>query len=88
MFLNFGAGEPGVAARATRESDKKRKYKSETDILVEVANRLGKIRELAGKSRDESLLYFLDMTMFHICELIRSASRQSPIRHSQEIESH
>jgi len=88
MLLNFGGPEPRFAARATRASDKESKYKSKMDILVDVADRLGKIRELAGKSRDECLLYFLDMTMLHVCESIRSASRQGAVQHSQEVEGH
>ena len=58
-------------------TDSQRKVSSEGDILVEVANSLGKIREVAQGSRDRTLLYFIDMAIFQACKSLCSVCRPS-----------
>ena len=59
------------------DADCQHEIGSEGDILVEVADALGKIREVAQRSRDRALLYFIDMAIFQACESLCSVSRSS-----------
>ena len=53
---------------AGSDADNQHEVRSEGDILVEVGDALGKIREIAQESRDKMLLYFIDMAIFQACE--------------------
>ena len=47
---------------------------SPTDTLVAVAEQLRKVRNVAESSGDRMLLYFIDMTILHVCESICAVS--------------
>jgi len=57
------------------DADNRYKGNSEGDILAEVADALGKIREVAQGSRDRMLLYFIDMAIFQACDCLCSDLR-------------
>ena len=42
------------------------------DCLVEVAKKLEEARTLAEACSDRALLYFLDMTIVHVCDSLES----------------
>jgi hypothetical protein len=50
------------------------KMNSPTDTLVAVAEQLRKVRNFAESSGDRMLLYFIDMTILHVCESICAIS--------------
>jgi hypothetical protein len=41
---------------------------TETDCLVEVAKKLREARALGESCSDRALLYFIDMTIVHVCD--------------------
>jgi len=54
------------------DTDNRHNGRSEPELLVEVGDALGKVREVAEGSRDRMLLYFIDMAIFQVCESLRS----------------
>ena len=42
------------------------------DCLIEVAKTLREARSLAERSSDRALLYFIDMTIAHVCDSLNS----------------
>ena len=48
---------------------------TKVDCLIEVAKKLKEARILGEACSDRALLYFIDMTIVHVCELSRLASR-------------
>src|SRR5260370_37387661 len=46
------------------------KTRSEADILLEVNHRLQRIRQIAQMSRDRAMLYFIDMAILHVGEML------------------
>ena len=44
------------------------------DCLIEVAKKLREARALAEKSSDRALLYFIDMTIAHVCDSLDTRS--------------
>ena len=49
---------------------------TETDCLVEVAKKLREARALGEGCSDRALLYFIDMTIVHVCDSL--GSRPNP----------
>ena len=49
---------------------------TKNDCLLEVAKRLKEARILAEACSDRALLYFLDMTIVHVCDTL--GSHQEP----------
>ena len=45
---------------------------TETDCLIEVAKKLKEARILGETCSDRALLYFIDMTIVHVCDLLGS----------------
>ena len=49
------------------------------DCLIEVAKTLREARSFAERSSDRALLYFIDMTIAHVCDfLIRTRTATAP----------
>ncbi len=44
------------------------------DCLIEVANKLREARALGERCSDRALLYFIDMTIAHVCDSLNSRS--------------
>ena len=44
------------------------------DCLIEVARKLREARALGERSSDRALLYFLDMTIAHVCDSLDACS--------------
>ena len=44
------------------------------DCLIEVAKKLREARALGERSQDRALLYFIDMTIAHVCDLLDACS--------------
>lgn len=42
------------------------------DCLIEVAKKLKEARTLGEACSDRALLYFIDMTIVHVCDFLRS----------------
>jgi hypothetical protein len=54
------------------------------DCLIEVAKKLREARSLAERSSDRALLYFIDMTLAHVCNSLdaRSESKGAEDKHA------
>jgi hypothetical protein len=48
---------------------------TETDCLVEVAKKLREARALGAACSDRALLYFIDMTIVHVCDSLGSGPK-------------
>ena len=75
--MSFQADTAAAQVEASDKNDRndietRHNGKSVPDILVEVGDALGKIREAAQGSRDRMLLYFIDMAIFQVCESLGS----------------
>ena len=44
------------------------------DCLIEVARKLREARALGERSSDRALLYFIDMTIAHVCDSLDACS--------------
>jgi hypothetical protein len=55
-----------------REQDK---VMTQIDCLVEVATKLREARILGEPCSDRALLYFIDMTIAHVCDSLDSQTR-------------
>jgi hypothetical protein len=44
------------------------------DCLIEVAKKLREVRSLGERSSDRALLYFIDMTLAHVCDSLDARS--------------
>ena len=44
------------------------------DCLIEVATKLREARALGERSSDRALLYFIDMTIAHVCDSLNARS--------------
>ena len=53
---------------------------TKVDCLIEVAKKLKEARTLGEACSDRALLYFIDMTIVHVCDSLgsRSDSRGAP----------
>jgi hypothetical protein len=45
---------------------------TKTDCLVEIAKKLREARTLGERCSDRALLYFIDMTIVHVCDSLGS----------------
>jgi hypothetical protein len=54
------------------------------DCLIEVAKKLREARSLAERSSDRALLYFIDMTLAHVCDSLdaRSETKGAKDKHA------
>ena len=71
------AASPGRTAQHLREQDN---AMTQIDCLFEVARKLKEARTLGEACSDRALLYFIDMTIVHVCDLLtprRGAQRRS-----------
>ena len=57
------------------------------DCLIEVAKKLREARSLAERSSDRALLYFIDMTLAHVCDSLdtRSETKGAEDKHASLI---
>jgi hypothetical protein len=66
------AAPPDGLSRQLREQNN---AMTETDCLVEVAKKLREARALGEACSDRALLYFIDMTIVHVCDSLGSRPR-------------
>ena len=54
------------------------------DCLIEVATKLREARALGERSSDRALVYFIDMTIAHVCDLLdaRSQTKAAEDKHA------
>jgi len=82
---DIAAAQLEAVAKDDREDlDNRHNRRSEPEILLEVGDALGKVREVAQGSRDGTLLYFIDMAIFQVCESLRSELSGRPSAFSAE----
>jgi hypothetical protein len=53
------------------------------DCLIEVAKKLKEARNLGERSSDRALLYFIDMTLAHVCDQLDAGSEAKGAEHNQ-----
>jgi hypothetical protein len=46
---------------------------TQTDCLIEIAKKLKEARNLGERCSDRALLYFIDMTIVHVCDSLTSS---------------
>jgi hypothetical protein len=61
----------GAAAALCQEQDS---TMTKIDCLIEVARKLREARALGERSSDRALLYFIDMTIAHVCDSLDACS--------------
>ena len=74
------AGRAGLMLQEPRERDK---TMTKVDCLIEVAKKLKEARILGEACSDRALLYFIDMTIVHVCDSLGSrpeSPRAAPAR--------
>ena len=49
------------------------------DCLIEVARKLREARVLGERSSDRALLYFIDMTIAHVCDSLDAYSKSKAV---------
>ena len=54
------------------------------DCLIEVARKLREARALGERSSDRALLYFLDMTVAHVCDSLDTRSETQGAKDKSE----
>jgi hypothetical protein len=64
------------ARRAAQDPRKRDNVMTKIDCLIEVAKKLKEARTLGEGCSDRALLYFIDMTIGHVCDSL-SPPRQS-----------
>ena len=63
------------ARRAPQERRKRDNIMTKTDCLIEVAKKLKEARTLGETCSDRALLYFIDMTIVHVCDALGDRQR-------------
>ena len=60
---------------------------TKVDCLIEVANKLREARALGERCSDRALLYFIDMTIAHVCDFLdlRSETKGAEDKHASRI---
>jgi hypothetical protein len=53
------------------------------DCLIEVAKKLKEARNLGERSSDRALLYFIDMTLAHVCDQLDARSEAKGAENNQ-----
>ena len=48
---------------------------TQIDCLIEVAKKLREARALGERSSDRALVYFIDMTIAHVCDSLDACSK-------------
>ena len=54
--------------RASQDPRKRDKVMTKIDCLIEVAKKLKEARTLGEACSDRALIYFIDMTIVHVCD--------------------
>ncbi len=57
-----------LARRAPRDAGKRDNAMTKIDCLIEVAKKLKEARMLGEACSDRALIYFIDMTIVHVCD--------------------
>ena len=78
-----GSGRRAVAAPIESQDSTMTKI----DCLIEVAKKLREARALGERSSDRALLYFIDMTLAHVCDSLdaRSETKGAEDNHASAI---
>jgi hypothetical protein len=60
---------------------------TQIDCLIEVAKKLREARALGERSSDRALVYFIDMTIAHVCDSLdaRSGTKGAKDNHASAI---
>ncbi len=76
MSLNFGESREQllIGEYQVYVEDLGRQARSQTDILMDVTNKLQEARLEARGLNDKLFLYFIDMAIFHACEMLTNQS--------------
>ena len=71
------------AGRTSHYLRKRDNAMTEADCLVEVAKKLKEARTLGEACSDRALLYFIDLTIVHVCDSLgsRHESEEAPATH-------
>jgi hypothetical protein len=64
------------AGRVSQYPRKRENVMTKIDALIEVAKKLKEARAVGEACSDRALLYFIDMTIVHVCDSL--GSRQQP----------
>ena len=64
-MMGLNGKQIGAAAARIESQDS---TMTEIDCLIEVAKKLREARALGERSSDRALLYFIDMTIAHVCD--------------------
>jgi hypothetical protein len=56
---------------------------SKIDCLIEVANKLREARALGERCSDRALVYFIDMTIAHVCDSLDARSEAQGAKDNQ-----
>ena len=66
--------------RTPHERPKRDSTMTRIDHLIEVAKKLTEARNLAERCSDRALLYFIDMTIAHVCDSLDSRTRDQRVQ--------
>jgi hypothetical protein len=82
--LGLTGNQTGAAAALCHEQDS---TMTKIDCLIEVARKLREARALGVRSSDRALLYFIDMTIAHVCDSLdaRPETKGAKDNHSSPI---
>ena len=69
--MGLNGTQTGAAAALAIEQDS---TMTKIDCLIEVARKLRAARALGERSSDRALLYFIDMTIAHVCDSLDARS--------------
>jgi hypothetical protein len=84
MALIKGARRPQTPESRRGAYHEQDSTMTKIDCLIEVAKKLREARSLAERSSDRALLYFIDMTLAHVCDSLdaRSESKGAEDKHA------
>jgi hypothetical protein len=69
--MGLAGNQTGAAAALIESQDN---TMTKIDCLIEVATKLKEARTLGERCPDRALLYFIDMTLAHVCDSLDSHS--------------
>jgi hypothetical protein len=72
MKMMLTGKQIGAAAALVHEQDS---TMTKIDCLIEVAKKLREARALGERSSDRALVYFIDMTIAHVCDSLDTRSQ-------------
>ena len=83
-MMGLTGKQTGAAAALIESQDS---TMTKIDCLIEVARKLREARALGERSSDRALLYFIDMTLAHVCDSIdaRSETKGAEDKHASLI---